>query len=478
MRRINFCLLLLCVFLLEGCAHYYENEHLTRYNRDSGYRYPPPAATRAQDKLFVALSFSGGGTRAAALSFGVLSKLREIGIEQGGSGATLLDEVDVISSVSGGSFTSAYYGLFGNSIFEDYRERFLYRNIQGELVAELFKPWNWFRLASPNFSRIDLAAELYDRTVFDGKSYQALLDRGQHPYVALNATNMTTGDRFTFTQGQFDFIGSDLATFPVARAVAASSAFPFLLSPVSMVNNKAAEGYDLPLDMQKALEEDALQKSPRTANMRRYLWAANRAQYHRNKADHHFLHLMDGGLADNLGLRYITDNYRRSSGFLFQRKSAIDRLVVIVVNAKTQPPENLDMKESSPGLKEMAYKTATVSMDNYTHETVKMATDLLGISHEHTQTIEKYNNLLDKCGRGDEMSPPGHRFKNVYVIEINFLDVKDKARREHLLSMPTNFSLGRDDVEELIKVGGDLLSQSDKFQELLKDIGGSERGSE
>jgi NTE family protein len=478
LKRFVHWVLLLCVFLLGGCAHYYQNEHLRHYNPDSGYRYRPPAETRGQDKLFVALSFSGGGTRASALSFGVLSKLREIRIGQVDGAATLLDEVDVISSVSGGSFTSAYYGLFGDRIFEDYRERFLYRNVQGELLAELFKPWNWVRLASPYFSRIDMAAELYDRTIFDRRPYQALVDRGQRPYVALNATNMTSGDRFTFTQEEFDFIGSDLATFPVARAVAASSAFPFLLSPVSLVNNEAAEGYELPLDIQNALKQDDLQPSPRTANMRRYLWAANRAPYHADKGDHRFLHLMDGGLADNLGLRYLMDNFRRSSGFLFQRKSAIDRLVVIVVNAKTEPPENLDMEESSPGLMGMAYKTATVSMDNFTYETVEMTGELLDASRQAAETVEICRKLLEEhCRAGDKLSPMGHRFE-VYVIEINFLDVANGARREHLLSLPTTFSLDREDVDDLIKVGGELLCQSAKFQKLLRDIGASGCGRE
>ncbi len=42
----------------------------------------------------------------------------------------LLDEVDGISSVSGGSFTAAYYGLFGDRIFIDFEEKFLKRDVQ------------------------------------------------------------------------------------------------------------------------------------------------------------------------------------------------------------------------------------------------------------------------------------------------------------------------------------------------------------
>ena len=64
-----------------------------------------------RDDVSLILTFSGGGTRAASLSYGVLKELRK---------QNLLEEIDVISSVSGGSFTSAYYGLYGEQIFEDF----------------------------------------------------------------------------------------------------------------------------------------------------------------------------------------------------------------------------------------------------------------------------------------------------------------------------------------------------------------------
>ena len=56
--------------------------------------------------LFVA--FSGGGTRAAAFSYGVLEKLRDTRYVVNGEEQRLLDQIDGIASVSGGSFTAAY----------------------------------------------------------------------------------------------------------------------------------------------------------------------------------------------------------------------------------------------------------------------------------------------------------------------------------------------------------------------------------
>ena len=74
------------------------------------------------DNAFFYVSLSGGGTRAAALSYGILQELRDTTYSQNGKEQRLLDEIDYISSVSGGSFTAAYYSLYGDRIFEDYEK--------------------------------------------------------------------------------------------------------------------------------------------------------------------------------------------------------------------------------------------------------------------------------------------------------------------------------------------------------------------
>jgi NTE family protein len=470
LERIRLVLVAVVLCWLAACAHYPRNSALAPSDLGKGYRYPTPAETAEQDGLFIALSFSGGGTRAAALSYGVLKKLAETPVP-GRSGQSLLDEVDVISSVSGGSFTAAYYGLFKERIFQDFESRFLYRDVEGELFGQVLNPWNWLRLASPYFSRIDLAAELYDETLFEHKAFQSLVDGGRHPFIAINGTNMSTGSRFTFTQEEFDLLGSDLSSYKVARAVAASSAFPFLLSPITLVNYRNVEGFALPTEIRLGLQDAEV-------NERRYLWARDRAIYYEDKKDHPYLHLMDGGLADNLGLRYIADGYLRTTGFLAQRKGKIKHLVVICVNAKTEPQEDLDRHESPPGLKDVAYKTATVSMDNYSFETMQMTRDLLLASEKARQDVEACQRVVDRfCGAGYMVPPLAYDF-HVYVIEINFFQVRDPERREKLLSLPTTFSLKRNDVADLIKVGGELVEQTQEFQELLQNLGSAQKSSQ
>ena len=141
MKLIGLCLLL---SLLSGCASYgvVDNKASESASADS-YSFETVARSGAGDMSFM-LAFSGGGTRAAALAYGVMLELRDTMVVIDGQQRRLLDEVDIISSVSGGSFTSAYYGLFGDRIFEDFEEVFLRRNVQGTLLHALFNPLRWF----------------------------------------------------------------------------------------------------------------------------------------------------------------------------------------------------------------------------------------------------------------------------------------------------------------------------------------------
>ena len=105
------------------------------------------------------LAFSGGGTRAAALSYGVLEELAKTEVGSPSHEHRLLDDVKMVSAVSGGSITAAYYTLYGDRIFSDYESRFLKRHDQTWLLLRLLAPWNLARVASPKYGASDLAAE-------------------------------------------------------------------------------------------------------------------------------------------------------------------------------------------------------------------------------------------------------------------------------------------------------------------------------
>jgi predicted acylesterase/phospholipase RssA len=461
--------LVLFIFTFSACSHYPTNKPIEAISPAVSYDFSqfnqPPNA----DETFVVLTFSGGGTRAASLSYGVLIELKNTTLP--GTRRTVLDEVDVISTVSGGSFTGAYYALFGDRIFADFEEKFLRRNIQGELTQKVINPFNWFRLASPYFSRIDLAAELYDQTIFESESFSTLAQKATRPFLIINATNLYQGARFEFTGPQFQYLCSDILSYSVSRAVAASSAFPFLLSPISLVNNCKSEGYEIPVEDQDALEDYWI-------NKRRYYSVYNNYFYAEpGGSDRHpFMHLMDGGLADNIGLRAIYNLFVRADIRSKINSGKIKNFLVIVVNSKAENPQNIDKKESPPGLVTVGFKTATLSLDNYSLETVEMFKEAL---NQRIQT-QNYQNacqgLLNKHCQDPFQIPPlaGGNMK-LYLADLTFdnlpLEPTDSEinGRSYYNQLPTTFSLSRDQVDSLIKVGGWLLRENPDFKEFLEN---------
>src|SRR5262245_12864880 len=183
MRTGRLLLVVALALSFTACAAHPINVKLDRHDAEAGYRYDNLEAGDNSDDLFVILAFSGGGTRAAAFSFGVMEGLRDAEYSAVLGRRKLLQDVDVIASVSGGSFTAAYYALFRDTFFDAFPTAFLNRDIEGELTGRL--ALNWPRLMRSDFDRIHLAYELYDETVFQQRTFGDLKTK---PYIILNAT--------------------------------------------------------------------------------------------------------------------------------------------------------------------------------------------------------------------------------------------------------------------------------------------------
>jgi NTE family protein len=446
-----------------GCAgfHYPVN---TRLGADvpqrSGYRFPLPAdAGDARDELFVCVALSGGGTRAAAFAYGVLRALADARIDHNGLGS-LLDEVDCVSGISGGAFAAASYVQMGPpDFFTKFKPQFLDQDVQGQLVAGAMNPVNLVRLMSPYFSRIDMAAELYGRLLYGDTTFRAR-EPARRPFLLLNATNMANGAGFEFTQDEFDFLGSDLGSVPLARAVAASSAFPFLLSPITVWSYPARLSEGASTVLEHALKD-------RDTNVFRYTWA--RSHQELMTTGEKYIHLLDGGLADNIGARAIVNAFARESGFIRIRMSngQIKRLVVIMVNARTSPPETLTRSPRAPGIVSVGMATATVPMENFSADTVELMQRMVNADWQMQRTLDDCNAKVATC-RAPRPEPffstPAMRG---CVIHLSFEGLP-AAERDELLSYPTSFSLTPEQVTKLIEAGPTLLASSEDFQRLLR----------
>ncbi len=241
----------------------------------------------------VGLAFSGGGMRASAFSYGVLRGLEKIPLAGGG---TLLDQVRFVSGVSGGSVTAAYFGLHGKGILADYERRFLYRNAEEALRTQVYSVSNIARALDGGVNdRSGLPAWL-KANVFGEATFRELYRPGR-PTVWINASDITAKTPFIFEPVTFGSICSDLYTYPIAEAVAASAAVPIVFAPVVIKSFADKCGFRLPEHL------DALSRRRDVSpNARAYLTALRR---YRDVAQVGFIKLLDGGLTDNWGLAGI-----------------------------------------------------------------------------------------------------------------------------------------------------------------------------
>ncbi len=468
---IKFVFILL-VLVVSGCASYQKNLPLQQVQQDKGYRYQvlDEKSKNNTDSLFVVVSFSGGGTRAAALSYGILEKLRNTSIVWKGVSKSLLDEVDIISSVSGGSFTSAYYGLNRQAIFNgDYEDNYLKKDIEHDLFLQLLNPINWFKLLSSDYGRSDLVNEYYQEQLFGHKTFADLQQKGK-PFLMINGTDMTTGGQFPFIQDQFDLLCSDLSSYPVSRAVATSSAFPGLLTPLTYKNYAGDCHYKEPRWVKNGALSGAFNpKLVQFVDDRRSYYVANKETGKRD-----YVHMMDGGVADNIGMRSLTLGLEDAgpSYSILRRinQKEIEKLVVIVVNAATDPATGLDKTASIPGLVTTVITSATVPLDNYTFDTITRTENAIDLFTKDIGKVAACNRVLkDKCPTAKPLQAPGEI--DSYMSVVTFNSISDPDERFWFKNLPTNFNLPSETVDKLIEVGKDLLGKTKGYKGLIRDIG-------
>ena len=451
--------LLLAFSMTAGCAHYPVNQPIEKVRLDAGYRATLVDTPRNSDRLLLVLTFSGGGMRAAALSYGILEELRKTEIVLDGRKRRLLDEVDGISSVSGGSFTAGYYGLFGDRIFEDFDSKFLKKNVQRNLIlSALFNVANWVRLGSPTFARNDLAAEYYDRHVFEGGTFGDIAAR-EGPFIIMNATDMTHGTRVEFTQEIFDLICSDLSLFPVGRAAAASSAIPMALTPITL-RNYAGTCSSKTTERFEGILEDR-ENSDWKFNLR------NDITPFLDREKKPYIHLVDGGVGDNLGLKALLDQviargsvWRTIQGTPMER---VRKVVFIVVNAETEPDPKWDRTERVPTFGVMLASYSSIAIDRYNEQTIALLKESAGSWANEIMT--------QRCQGGTVSTSPGACGDiQFYIVEVKFEALKDEKERIHFKRLPTALKLLPEEVDKTRDAARRLLAESGEFQRLLLDL--------
>lgn len=460
---------LVALLVLGGCATPVVNPPITQAAAHTGYRLETRQAVSSNSKEnLVILAFSGGGTRAAAFSYGVLEFLRRTEVTAAdGRRARLLDSVDVITGVSGGSFTALAYGLYGDKLFDDYEQRFLKRDVQGEILSRSMSPGNWGRLLSDGWGRSELAAELYDEILFNGATF-ADLQRGKGPLILASATDLSTGSRFVFNQGTFDLICSDLGAVKLSRAAAASSAVPVVLSPLTFRNyggtcNKATpEWAGLFLDTEHP-PRPAARAIRSLRSFEAFIDSVNRP----------YLHLVDGGVSDNVGMRSVSDTLEIVEALhLAGKPTSFDsarRIIVIVVNSLSSPPTRWDASPTPPGAVDIMLKSAGTPIDAFSYETIELLRDTAA----RWRTMRLLRESVAFSANKEPAVAAALRVPaaEIYAIDVSFPRLQDAKEIEYLNRQPTSFVLEPEAVDRLRAAGGAIIEQSPEFKRLLNDLG-------
>jgi NTE family protein len=451
---------------LGGCATRQINSPIAHYDPGTRHQFEK-RLQRGEKQDLVVLAFSGGGTRAAAFSYGALEALRRIEIvTKTGRKIRLLDEVDVITGVSGGSFTALAYGLYGDKLFDEYEARFLKRNVQGELTARLLNPLNWGALSSTGWGRSEMAAQLYDEILFNGATF-ADLYRAGGPMIAVSATELTTGSRIVFIPINFDVMCADLGPIRLSRAAAASSAVPVVLSPITINNYGGSCGYQKPAWLRPFTDPTKLPPRPAARALKRL----QEMQELNNGVEDPYFHLVDGGISDNLGLRGVLDLLETYEALHEAGQPSpldhIRRIIIFVVNSLSIPSTKWNQSENSPGSIDILIKSTGVPIDRYSGEMVEQLKDI-GARWNALRRIR------DSVAFTKDKDPAMSSIVNapnadIYVIDVSFKMLADKSERAYLNQLPTSFVLSDEAVDRLRAAAQTIIFNSPEFQQVQKE---------
>jgi len=294
-------------------------------------------------------------------------------------------------------------------------------------------------------------AELLDEALFEHKTYGDLADLRQRPMLIIHASDMATLSRFEFTQFQFDFICSNLRELPIADASAASAALPLVLSPISFKNYSNHCKYVAPPWLEQAKRGGRV-GAQRANELLSYLDAEKRP----------FIHLLDGGLSDNLALRGLIEGSGVQGSFekllVLGGVRNVKKLVILAVNAETSPDVMEFRSDHVPVLSKAMSSLIDIPINRYSFDTTTLI----------TMGVEKWKAELKAKPRGPDS--PWAKDAEIYFINASLSEIEDPDERIALMKIPTALYLNDGHIDRLILAASKLIRGNKEFQRLMEDI--------
>lgn len=436
-------------------ASNYGPEMLLRSIEDGGEASPAGAS----DAL-VFVTFSGGGKRSSAFGHGALRGLRAMPVRPPGSaGWTMLQDVDYIAGVSGGSFPAAHYGLFREQHFETFRREFLTRDINAYIFGIYLLPWNWDWLANPLVGTNDYMARVYNEIMFRGATYADLRRRGA-PLISVNATDVVNETTFAFLGGTFGLLCSDLNTFPIARAVAASNGFPILFSPITLENHAARCRGQRPPNVPPPSWAEPASVTSRRAELARLTNTYADPEVTR------WIHLMDGGIADNLALRgllNILTSQTDDSAIFRALAQRTRRILILSVDGEAAADRSLGRQRVVTGIGQVLNAVSGTQIDAYNFET-------LAVTRDKVQHLVRVFRDL-RCAEAPTIAGRPCADVQGEFIHVSLGGIDDPTWRARLEAIPTGLTIPDADVDALVQYGEELVRGHPRIRALAAEIG-------
>ena len=416
----------------------------------------------ADDSLFIGLAFSGGGMRASAFAHGMLEALQEA--TPGADG--LLPHVRLVTGVSGGSVTAAYFGFMGPRGVNGYREKYLIKDAEKYMANSPYNPVTIARGLSGGANGRKTFGRFLDETLFHGATFGDLA-RKSDIITWINAADVANRTSFLFSPETFDALCSDLSKLPLSEAVTASAAFPLVFSPIVL------EAHTRKCDYR---EPDWLTSARFNPEATSALKAHGKVlESYADPEKVKYVKLLDGGTTDNFGtIAFAVERAKAQNPYgplTAEQAVRVNRMLFLVANAGVESNHKWTQRKKGPGGIELALSIVNSSMASAT----RTAYDAMRLTlNDWQEDIVEYRCSLSLAQvrqlRGTTQGWDCADLK-IFVSEVSFEGL-DEEMRAQLNEIPTRLRLETEQVDLAIQAGRVSTRSNPEFNGFLRSLDG------
>jgi NTE family protein len=175
---------------------------------------------------------------------------------------------------------------------------------------------------------------------------------------------------------------------------------------------------------------------------------------YRDVANRRFVHLIDGGISDNLGLRAMLERLNVMGDELFARLSQQPprNILIILVNAETKPDRVIEKTADKPSISATVSAISNAQISRYNLET----------RDDVRRKVKEFE------ARAEQHNLP----TRIYYAEVEFDDVPTTETSRFLNNLPTSLQLDDEDLDKLIATARMLLRHEPAFERFLQQNDG------